>query len=796
MYVSAPSPDPEGLNSLDFQRYADWSPRVSQFEVTSETRRLDVETVGFKRRVLYAPLKRRDLRVGNFLYLKLGSIIAEGETVEVKDRSLKFAPTNVLLRAVADPLRWSPAIHVNQVGYVPSFPKKAMVGYYLGSLGEMEMPSGFRLEDVDSGKPVHEGRLKVRRDKGFTSPLYQQVFEADFSEFKKPGEYRLAVPGLGVSFPFFIDEGVAAAFARTYALGLYHQRCGIANTLPFTRFTHGPCHTAAADVPLIKTSQATAVTNPPSASRGEQSPWLYPYVKKGKIDVAGGHHDAGDYSKYTINSAALIHYLVFAADAFPGVADLDNLGLPESGDGRSDLLQEAKWEADYLAKIQDSDGGFYFGVFPRSRKYEDDVLPDRGDPQVVWPKNTAASAAAVAALAQAASSPRFRQQFPEAARIYLEKATLGWTFLRQALERFGAGAYQKITHYGDNFGHDDELAWAATELFLATGDPAYHKFLLARFHPNSSETRRWGWWRLFEGYGCAIRSYAFAVQTGRQPLEQMDHGFLAKCRAEILAGGADQLRYAQENAYGTSFPAADKRFRSAGWYFSVDRAFDMVVAHHLDSRSEFLDAILSNLNYEAGCNPVNVTYLTGLGWKRQREIVHQYAQNDHRVLPPSGIPLGNVQAGFGHLDLYRKQLGALSFPPDWDKDRPYPFYDRWGDSFNLPTEFVHVQQARGLATTAFLMTQTSSKTQAWRSASARILIEGLPGNPSHLGVRVEADGMNPKQARVVWEAEEMDPAFGLDRAVARGRSGPRWIEVEAVWPDGRRVFATTNLVQH
>jgi len=52
---------------------------------------------------------------------------------------------------------------------------------------------------------------------------------------------------------------------------------------------------------------------------------LYPFVKRGTLDVAGGHHDAGDYSKYTINSAGLIHTLVFAVDVLPGVAQLDNL---------------------------------------------------------------------------------------------------------------------------------------------------------------------------------------------------------------------------------------------------------------------------------------------------------------------------------------------------------------------------------------------------------------------------------------------------------------------------------------
>ena len=96
-------------------------------------------------------------------------------------------------------------------------------------------------------------------------------------------------------------------------------------------------------------------------------------LAKGKIDVSKGHHDAGDYSKYTINTAGLIHYLMFAVDSFSGVAALDNLGIPESGDGISDLMQIAKWEADYIAKLQDADGGFYFLVYPRDREYESNV---------------------------------------------------------------------------------------------------------------------------------------------------------------------------------------------------------------------------------------------------------------------------------------------------------------------------------------------------------------------------------------------------------------------------------------
>src|SRR5207244_8318229 len=102
---------------------------------------------------------------------------------------------------------------------------------------------------ADSGREVFSDRLRPRPDRGY--PDYRRVLEADFTALRTPGEYRVRVAGLGVSFPFFIDDGVAAAFARTYALGIYHQRCGTSNNLPFTRFSHGACHTARAEVPAM-----------------------------------------------------------------------------------------------------------------------------------------------------------------------------------------------------------------------------------------------------------------------------------------------------------------------------------------------------------------------------------------------------------------------------------------------------------------------------------------------------------------------------------------------------------------
>lgn len=769
-------------------------------------------SIGFRRRPLYAPLKVRDLRIENRLYLTLETPVPEGAVVTVTNPDGTLWPASMVFSTTASPARISQAIHVNQEGYTSDHPKQAMVGASLGNLGELPLAAGtpFSVVDAASLSPVYSGTLTSRPDVGFTlSPLpYQQVLQADFSALTTPGEYRLSVPGLGVSLPFLIDDSMAMYFARLQALGLYQQRCGTAVSLPWSRHVHDACHTAPAFVPVPQSSysaawgniasvNSNALTNPRhTAPRLEnEASQLYPFQRTGTVDVSGGHHDAGDYSKYTINSAHLIHSLTFAADSMGTAGTLDNLGLPESGDGLSDLLQEAKHEADFLAKLQDTDGGFSFLVYPKDRKYEDNVLPDHGDAQVIWPKNTSATAAATAALAELGSSPLFQAQFPAASAMYLQKAQAGWQFLLQAIVTHGKdGSYQKLTHYGDVFMHDDELAWAASAMFVATGDPVCQAKLLEWYDPASRDTRRWSWWRLFEGYGCAARTYAFAARSGRLPANALDAVYLAKCEAEIIAAGHDIINRTAQTAYGTAFPSESKRFRNAGWYFSLDNAFDAAVAWQLSPSASAFTAVVQNLNFEYGTNPVNVCYVTGAGVHRQREIVHQYAQNDRRVLPPSGIPLGNLQQGFPWLSLYSNELGALTFPGDGAATGSYPFYDRWADTFNTSTEFVITNQGRALATVAWLAARTPAATQSWAGAAGVITLPStwLPaGEP--VTATLSAPGLDLSGARVVWEASGQEPHLDGDSWTFTAASvGVHWVEAEAVLPDGRRIHAAAD----
>ena len=213
----------------------------------------------------------------------------------------------------------------------------------------------------------------------------------------------------------------------------------------------------------------------------------------------------------------------------------------------------------------------------------------------------------------------------------------------------------------------------------------------------------------------------------------------------------------------------------------------------MSAKSDYTEAILRNLNYEGGANPINLSYITGLGRKRQHEIVHQYAQNDRHDLPPTGVPLGNLQTGPIYTSTYGSELAALVYPSDSAGSAPYPFYDRWSDTFNVTTEFVHLDTARSLVAYASLAAQTSLRTQSWKPVEASI--NGLPASlsaGSSVTATLSAPGVDLSSATIVWEAAGQPSAFGPSYTFTAGSYGEQWVEAEATLPDGRRVFAVKN----
>jgi hypothetical protein len=301
---------------------------------------------------------------------------------------------------------------------------------------------------------------------------------------------------------------------------------------------------------------------------------------------------------------------------------------------------------------------------------------------------------------------------------------------------------------------------------------------------------------MFACYGNAVRGYAFAAVSGRLSANQLDPNYLAKCITVITNCGDDHLGWSRDNAYGSSIPDLTKAYRGGGWYFSTEQAFDMVVAYQFNPNPAYIDAILRTLNYEGGCNPLNVSYLTGLGWKRQRNVVDQYSLNDRHALPKDGVPVSNLTAEFFSTWTYGSELAALTYPSDYADNAPYAYYDRWCDDWNVSTEGSTTDTARSLAASAWVAARTSLASQSWRSTNALINVPSgtwLLGQP--LSVSLSAADPNLAAARIVWEANGQEPTFGNQNYtfIPGPTNGSYWVEAEVQWPDGRRAFATNSV---
>jgi len=103
-----------------------------------------------------------------------------------------------------------------------------------------------------------------------------------------------------------------------------------------------------------------------------------------------------------------------------------------------------------------------------------------------------------------------------------------------------------------------------------------------------------------------------------------------------------------------------------------------------------------------------------------------------------------------------------------------------------------------MGTLAFLAAQTSYKNQAWQApANAQILV---PSSVVPVGqavtVSLQAPGLDFSTARITWEARDQEPAFGSTFTFAPKNNGTQWVEAEAQFPDGRRVFAKASFVSN
>lgn len=362
--------------------------------------------------------------------------LAEDQAHTVYIDNLTMMITDAENAVEIEPLPEPDPISLNQLGYQPADAKSFFVA------GKED--TKFDIVDANTNEVVYSGELNDELQCRATTRF---VKEGVFTDFETPGEYFIRTDVSGDSYTFEIAEDVYDEALRASILMLYTQRCGCEVTADigeeYADFVHPECHT---DEAII-------------------------YGTDEKIDVSGGWHDAGDYGRYTVAGAkAVADLLMTYTDCN---YDADDLGIPESGNGVPDILDEARYELDWMLKMQADNGGVYHKV--TAPNFPATVMPEEETEQLyVYPISTTATGDFAAVMAKAYYV--YLDFDAEFANTCLEASKKAYAYMEENAEADTVGFLNpegvETGEYPDAY-NADEWFWAAIELYVVTGEQSY-----------------------------------------------------------------------------------------------------------------------------------------------------------------------------------------------------------------------------------------------------------------------------------------------------------------------------------
>jgi endoglucanase len=344
-----------------------------------------------------------------------------------------------------------PAIKVNQLGFSVSSVKYAWVS---GFEDDFSATAGtqFQVKKFSDNSVAYSGQLVLVADYD-ANDSGERVFKAVFTDLKQPGDYYITVNASGVanSPKFKIGDDVFKPLVVDASRYFYYQRANIDLVSPYC-----------GNYPRVDKTPgdftAALKSNPSSTST---------------IDVSKGWYDAGDTGKYITTGAASVSNLFWAYELYPGAFFDNQNNIPESGNGVPDILDEARWELEWMLKMQDTgSGGFYTRVATADDGTTRLIRDTDGVTANIKPTNDTAHAAAV--LAQA--SIIYAKYDAAFAQKCLNAAKSAWTYLEQNPNNIKA----PDTPYASD---SDSVArfWAAASLYRAAGDSKYNNYVTSNY---------------------------------------------------------------------------------------------------------------------------------------------------------------------------------------------------------------------------------------------------------------------------------------------------------------------------
>ncbi|MBC8051986.1 MAG: glycoside hydrolase family 9 protein [Sphingobacteriaceae bacterium] len=505
-------------------------------------------------------------------------------------------------------------IRLNQLGFYPFGPKIAIV--------TATNVSDFSILSADRKKILFKAKLESSVNAALNG---KKTLIADFSDFNQPGTYVLNVKGLGDSFPFSITELIHTPLAKGVVKAFYYQRASIALPEKYA----GKWHRTAGhpDDKVIIHSSATSANRPVGTL----------------ISASKGWYDAGDYNKYIVNSGITTGTMLSLCEDFPAYVNSLNLNIPESTNNIPDLLDEIIWNLRWMLNMQDpEDGGVYNKL--TNAAFDGMVMPEvTKAPRYVVQKSTAATLDFAAVTAQASRIlKKYQKDLPGLSDSCLAASVKAWNWA----QKNPAIVYQQnvmnqnnkpaiVTGgYGDR-SFADEFIWAASELYITTGNESYYKSV-NMFPDERMPLPSWGNVRLL-GYYTLARNEKVLTGVAKKDLDML--------KGRIISMSDDLINNVQRQAYKTVMGKSQRDFGWGSNSGAANQGIALIQAYRLSGEKKYIDFALSNLDYLLGRNAAGYSYVTGFGSKTPMFPHHRPSAADRIKDPVPGLLVGGPNPG-------------------------------------------------------------------------------------------------------------------------------------------------------
>jgi endoglucanase len=487
-------------------------------------------------------------------------------------------------------------IVVDQFGYRPKDPKVAVIrspreGFDAAAV--FAPGPRYEVRSLADGKPVHAGEPQPWNEGRLDASSGDVGWWYDFSGLRTPGSYYVFdVQQNRRSATFRIAPDVYREVLKAALRMYFYQRSGYAKRAPHAE--------------ACWTDEAAYLG--PGQDR-EARDYRRPHDAGSARDLSGGWFDAGDANKYVTFAAQPVHQLLMAYQDHPRAFG-DDVGIPESGNGLPDVIDELRWQLAWLQRMQKDDGRVLLKVGGLKHVPGAPPSSDRSPRYYV----DACSASTIAAAGMYAHAAEvfggFEALRPDAEQLRARAIRAFDAYLQDGRQDTACDDGTVLAGDADLFDADGQgglAVVAAVYLFSITGEARFHDHVKAHYK-QAQPYRDSGWSRYHPQMGEALLHYTRLPKADRALREAI----LADKQGD--AGWSEVYAERGEDLYRNFLHPEQYHWGSNSVRASYGSSNLDMLTYRIDAprAAAYRGRALDTLHYFHGVNPFGMVYLSNM----------------------------------------------------------------------------------------------------------------------------------------------------------------------------------------